>query len=92
MPSPEKPGRVAGVIGGASRECGLRIVLNAPRAMSRLPSKAPSASCRRSHFARSATLELAPPAGDWASASRMNFATQRLPTLTCPKARSGERA
>jgi hypothetical protein len=70
MPRPDIDGRLSGVGGGAVSECGLSIARNARLAIKRLPLNTPSASCRRSHFARSATLELAPPAGAWASASR----------------------
>src|SRR3954468_6437172 len=72
MPRPDIDGRLSGVRGAAGSECGLSIVASALLATTRLPLYTPSASCRRSHFARSATLELAPPAGAWASASRVN--------------------
>src|SRR3954467_9630305 len=63
MPRPDIDGRLSGVRGAAVSECGLNIVASALLAITRLPLYTPSASCRRSHFARSATLELAPPAG-----------------------------
>src|SRR3954467_6708920 len=107
MPRPDSDGRLSGVAGGAVSECGVSIALNALLAIRRLPLNTPPASCRRSHFERSATLELAPPAGAWESAaplelaprpgpgapaSRTTFACQPLASLTCPNARLGESA
>ncbi len=59
----------------------------------RLPSRVPSASCRRSQRDMSRAVELTPPAGAWASGSR-TWAALQVPSgfLTCVKARSGRSA
>src|SRR5215510_10336561 len=53
------------------------------------PLKVPLFRCRRIHRAMSLTLELAPPAGDWASGSRWYLATHFPSCHIWPRARFG---